>query len=200
MGTRHLIAIKIDGEYKVAQYGQWDGYPEGQGTDVLIRLKKIIENEATKNIFLENLKNVEFYKEGELESLYKDFTNNYQWEQFYKHNPWLSRDAGARIIDYLWKLSINDYDENFKLKNSIDFAGDSLFCEWGYVIDFDLNTFEVYKGFNKEPLTESDRFFNIAYDNLTNGYLQIKLIKTYDLDNLPTVEEFIKEFKDDEEE
>lgn len=28
MGTRHLTAVVIDGDYKVAQYGQWDGYPE----------------------------------------------------------------------------------------------------------------------------------------------------------------------------
>lgn len=35
MGTRHLIAAKVDGEYKLAQYGQWDGYPEGQGVAVL---------------------------------------------------------------------------------------------------------------------------------------------------------------------
>jgi hypothetical protein len=35
MGTRHLIAAKIDGVYKLAQYGQWDGYPDGQGVAVL---------------------------------------------------------------------------------------------------------------------------------------------------------------------
>lgn len=33
MGTRNLTAVYIDGEYKVAQYGQWDGYPEGPGAD-----------------------------------------------------------------------------------------------------------------------------------------------------------------------
>ena len=31
MGTRHLICIFYRGEWVVAQYGQWDGYPEGQG-------------------------------------------------------------------------------------------------------------------------------------------------------------------------
>jgi len=32
MGTRHLsMAYNKGGEVKVAQYGQWDGYPEGQG-------------------------------------------------------------------------------------------------------------------------------------------------------------------------
>lgn len=40
MGTRHLIAAVIDGEYKIAQYGQWDGDPEGQGLTVLDFLLK----------------------------------------------------------------------------------------------------------------------------------------------------------------
>lgn len=31
MGTRNLTCVVVDGEMKVAQYGQWDGYPEGQG-------------------------------------------------------------------------------------------------------------------------------------------------------------------------
>lgn len=26
MGTRNLTVVYIDGKYKVAQYGQWDGY------------------------------------------------------------------------------------------------------------------------------------------------------------------------------
>src|SRR5574337_1233174 len=35
MGTRNLTAVMMNGEYKVAQYGQWDGYPEGQGKTIL---------------------------------------------------------------------------------------------------------------------------------------------------------------------
>jgi len=35
MGTLNLTAVMMDGEYKIAQYGQWDGYPEGQGKTIL---------------------------------------------------------------------------------------------------------------------------------------------------------------------
>ena len=35
MGTRHMIAVVNNGKYRVAQYGQWDGYPSGQGVGVL---------------------------------------------------------------------------------------------------------------------------------------------------------------------
>lgn len=36
MGTRNLtMVIDRKGEIKVAQYGQWDGYPSGQGATIL---------------------------------------------------------------------------------------------------------------------------------------------------------------------
>jgi hypothetical protein len=35
MGTRNLVAVQIDGQYKIAQYGQWDGYHSGKGLEVL---------------------------------------------------------------------------------------------------------------------------------------------------------------------
>ena len=35
MGTRNLTIVYYDGDYRVAQYGQWDGYPEGAGIEVL---------------------------------------------------------------------------------------------------------------------------------------------------------------------
>jgi len=35
MGTRNLTMVISDGKTKIAQYGQWDGYPSGQGADIL---------------------------------------------------------------------------------------------------------------------------------------------------------------------
>lgn len=40
MGTRHLIIVVSQQEVKVAQYGQWDGYPDGQGKRILTFLRK----------------------------------------------------------------------------------------------------------------------------------------------------------------
>ena len=39
MGTRHLTIVKHEEEIKVAQYGQWDGYPDGAGMIILNFLK-----------------------------------------------------------------------------------------------------------------------------------------------------------------
>lgn len=35
MGTRHLILVWYKGKWHIAQYGQWDGYPEGQGINIV---------------------------------------------------------------------------------------------------------------------------------------------------------------------
>lgn len=51
MGTRNLTAVYLDGQYKVAQYGQWDGYPEGQGITVLTFLRDKMDLELFKEAF-----------------------------------------------------------------------------------------------------------------------------------------------------
>ena len=42
MGTRSLTAVHINNEYKVAQYGQWDGYPSGQGVMVFVDVEDLV--------------------------------------------------------------------------------------------------------------------------------------------------------------
>ena len=39
MGTRNLISVIENKKPVIAQYGQWDGYPSGQGVDILEFLK-----------------------------------------------------------------------------------------------------------------------------------------------------------------
>ena len=56
MGTRNLVAVQIDGQYKIAQYGQWDGYPSGKGLEVLEFLRERMNEEA----FVKALRNSSF--------------------------------------------------------------------------------------------------------------------------------------------
>lgn len=206
MGTRNLTIVKIDGKYPLANYGQWDGYPSGQGAtilsflrdefkpsfiyEVLPKLKELDENESKK--VLEKIGS----KDG--------WMTDDQFQQWKRYFPFCDRNFGGGILHL-----INTYnDEVIVLNNQLDFAADSLFCEWAYVIDLDTNTFEVYKGFNKIPLTEQDRFYflqgkippNEAKDD--EKYYPVKLIASFKLNELPTEEEFLNHpaFKQEEEE
>ena len=155
MGTRHLIAVQKDGEYKVAQYGQWDGYPSGQGLSVLNN----INSQAKRKRLINGLEKVRFLdpkgEDKEFLELYEKNTptwssepDNRTEEQKHWFSTYISRDLGA---DILYNIS-HSKDNEIILDNSLSFAGESLFCEFAYVIDFDKETLEVFEGFNKEPI------------------------------------------------
>lgn len=200
MGTRHLIAAKVDGEYKLAQYGQWDGYPEGQGVAVL----DFLVNKMDKDTFLAALRNsrfVEWKKDiaPELVRFGADPDDHYSiklddYKRFGKAHPEWSRDTGAKILEVIQSRG------GCGLKNELDFAANSLFCEWAYVLYFDAGTFEVYKGFNETPLSEKDRFFFLE-PKAEDGFHPVRLRASWALDALPqTADDFLAAFPSDDEE
>lgn len=199
MGTRNLTMVYLDGEYKIAQYGQWDGYPEGQGMTCLNFARKLAVDKV-KETFIEKLRALQEYTQADIDDINKRIESGElkKWKEVY---PALSRDTGGEILDFILGAPLGE-----KVNISINFAADSLFCEWGWLIDLDNNKFEAYAGFNKEPLTEEDRFYFLAdkedKDFKTDGkpYCAIKKVAEWDLENLPSDEEFLAEFAEDEEE
>ncbi|NTF17669.1 hypothetical protein G6L37_04600 [Agrobacterium rubi] len=202
MGTRHLVAVHIDGEYKVGQYGQWDGYPSGQGVALLDFLRSG-NIEGLKR----NLARTFEPNEDDEKRMWAEFgvdivaTNgSVPYEVARAHGeryPSLSRDTGAEILQLIADWAS---EERIPLVADISFAGDSLFCEWAYVIDFDIGTFEVYRGFNKEgPVPEGSRFHDIPWDdNRLHGigpYYQVTLSRSWNLEDLPSQEAFLDAFK-----
>ena len=196
MGTRHLIAVQLDGEYKIAQYGQWDGYPEGQGMTTLHFLRSMDEDK-----FKSALRNSSFISDDELMALWKQYgadddgmVSLSDADRMKKDHPEYSRDTSADILQM-----VQEHPEGMKLHNQIGFAANGLFCEWAWVVDFDKHTFEGYRGFGSEPLTEQDRFYFLR-DLEQNGYSGVKLAAEWSLDNLPSDEDFLAAFKEDDEE
>lgn len=188
MGTRHLICIQQNNEYKVAQYGQWDGYPSGQGVDVLNFAKNL-----DKDLFICKLENVFSPTQEQIDGWYKDAGHDGgDWltvtvaSKFKESHPILSRDAGAGVLE----LILNS-NHPLPLISSLNFAADSLFCEWAYVNDLDSNTFEVFKGFNQSPLNQAERFANIKSNDSTDGYYPVRLVKLWALSDLPDEEFFL---------
>ena len=67
MGTRNLTIVYKNGDYRVAQYGQWDGYPSGLGADILEFLSNINLQEFKDSIDL-----ISFYTAEEMEELHRE--------------------------------------------------------------------------------------------------------------------------------
>lgn len=201
MGTRNLTMVVLDGKTRIAQYGQWDGYPSGQGAVALDFLLT-----ADLEAFKVNLLKCKFMtkgKEREIKKFLKSIGTENGWmdgdqaAKYHAKYPLLTRDNGAEILSLVYQ-GLKGKERCIWLQDSESFAGDSLFCEWAYVIDFDKRTFEVYEGFNKTELTEDDRFFK--FKDTKSEYWPVKLLKSYSLDELPSETDFIKELEGKEKE
>jgi hypothetical protein len=157
MGTRNLTVVKdLQGTTKIAQYGQWDGYPSYSGIQALsfLRGKTNVDN------LLAKLDNVEFVSDEEVDQLYKQFeTTDWENKEFLNAYPGLHRDTGVLILGI-----VANSNSLIKTVDNTEFANDSLFCEGIYEVDFSTNKF-------------------------TSNYNDI--VAMYDLDNLPTDEEYL---------
>jgi hypothetical protein len=134
MGTRGLTIVKLGGKVKIAQYGQWDHYPTGQGATI----SKFIREKMDLHKLKAKVKALEFTTDEEIEQLYQNNTENFK-EKY----PQFHRDTGAEILELVQSGKVP------KVLNSIDFLKDSLFCEYAYELDLDKKVVKVYTGSNK---------------------------------------------------
>jgi hypothetical protein len=210
MGTRNLtMVIDPKGVTKVAQYGQWDGYPSGQGRTCLEFLKSVNLEE-----FIQKLESVQLDTNEQRNEFLKSIgvidgkpANEAQTKLYYERYKLGSRNIGGGILE-----SIMESEETpIVLLGDVEFAADSLFCEWAYVIDLQKKTLEVYEGFNHTLLVDTDRFFYLQekseMDNAKrkergsdSSYYPVKCIKEYNLTELPEVEEFVNDCEPKDEE
>lgn len=135
MGTRNSTLVKSDGQLRVAQYGQWDGYPTGQGQEIADFLSKA-DIDKFKEV-LKNIKEVDPERANKfLESIgAKDgWCNREQSAKFNKEFPGLNRDHGAGILQLIYDGEVTE------IRLDPDFKNDTLFCEYWYEIDLDNKT------------------------------------------------------------
>ena len=151
MGTRHMIGIISGGQYKVAQYGQWDGYVKGGQGESILKFLCTHDISVLKN----KLDNCRFIDKDELRQMYVnagdkpnntsgfiEFSVELKMNEMY---PSLSRDTGAKILDIIY-----DSTGEVPLIDNKSFLDDGLFCEYAYVINFDENALICYKNGRNE--------------------------------------------------
>jgi hypothetical protein len=194
MGTRNLACVVKNGEYKLARYCQWDGYPSGQGRDIL----EFLRNDFDRTTFEVGLANIKEVTTAQLKQFWTDCGADPKcdWvtleisEKFKTVYPELSRDPNhASILKGIQTGTVQWSNPE------LNFVSDSLFCEWCYVIDLDKGTFEIYKGFNKSPLAATERFANMPLVDRGQAeqYYPCRFVKSYSLRRLPSLKTFLRD-------
>lgn len=142
MGTRGIYGFYKDGVDKVT-YNHFDSYPEELGNNIIdfIKTTSIEEmNEIFKKITLVEQDNIATDEQIRECSIYADLD--------------VSRQDITDMYCLLRKTqgNLSVYKNGLKLMiNNKDFIKDSLFCEWGYIINLTENVLEIYKGFQTQP-------------------------------------------------
>ena len=148
MGTRNLTkVIDKDGIVRVAQYGQWDGYPSGQGVNALVQA-------YNHELIEKGLVRVRFANDEEIDNL--NATIDFNDPDFSTKYPNISRDTCANILGVV-AYSVGEV----LLVDSSEFEKDELFCEGVYTIDFQKRKFISWYG---DKIVEFD-LDNLPYQN-----------------------------------
>lgn len=181
MGTRNLTIVTLAGVNRVAQYGQWDGYPSGQGKTIL----EFLKNQFNREKFIARLDITYFPTDeqdqdmlveagGERGAEWINMAVSDKLNQLY---PSTHRNTGGRILELIQEgqFTVTEYKfadglgvlqqvvraagARIPLSDASDYLNDA---EWAYQINLDTNKLVVYgwgssiKDGIRQPLAEYD--------------------------------------------
>ncbi|KAF4302465.1 hypothetical protein GTA08_BOTSDO09870 [Botryosphaeria dothidea] len=204
MGTRHLILVFYQGDYHIAQYGQLDGYPSGEGVRILefastsnnlTMLKFSISKGLLYTPTNEQLQawKAQAFDLGQ-ERQHQVLTNpaSVNWEEHRKYPmEVVCPSIAAHISAGILQLVANSADPVPIVKH-LDFIADLLYCEWAYVLDLDEHVLEVYcPGARPIEGLESSRFDALECVKKLEKK-GITMVAKFKLDELPDADEFVR--------
>lgn len=180
MGTRGVTGFVADGKWYVT-YNHFDSYPEYLGMLVLEFCKGGWDWEAVK----ENVRKVKLVGDRDVPTE----------EEIYHYACFSNLDVSTRSLTDWYCLLRNLQGVNIlyaiardDVEHMIDnhkFMADSLFCEWGYIIDLDDMTLKVYKGFNEKLINDTPLPPDVFSGVEEEGYYPVKMLHAYSLNRLP---------------
>ncbi len=184
MSTRGLYGFVIDGTVKVT-YNHSDSYPDWLGRNVLEFVRQLVKDGAVDSA----AQRVHDLRVVTDETPVTD-------EDIETLRPWTNISVGSRRERPDWYQLLRDTQGNPDailssgyISDGADFALDSLFCEWGYVVDFDAGVLEVYRGFQKAQPT-AGRWVGTEQTG-SSGYWAINRVEAFPFAELPEVDDFI---------
>jgi hypothetical protein len=180
MGTRGFITFVADGEEKTA-YNHFDSYPDGLGTTVLKWLHAATDSVSALREQVLALRVVDGESKPtpeDIERLRKFADTGVSTQQLDDWYVLLRRTQGDPHA--ILEAGVMEDAKTFPL--------DSLWAEWGYVIDLDKVVFEAYSGYTDSFPTGKGRF---ADREGAKGRPPVTLVASWPLAELPTEEAFL---------
>lgn len=172
MGTRGLYGFRKNGVDKVT-YNHWDSYPDGLGKQILRFINKygMELNKIYDKIILVDENSV---PTEEQVTECQEFIDTSVSEQSTKDWYCLLYKSFGNPESYA-------YDLRYMI-NNISFIHDSLFCEYGYIINLDTNKLEIWRGFQHLP-DPNNRYGAEPYQDeyMAEPYYPCSCVKEIDL-------------------
>lgn len=166
MGTRGIYGIRKNNVDKTT-YNHFDSYPSGLGAQVveffadadLVKLGEVFDS-------IRLVKPDDIITEDIAKTIPAEFFNvngGHRTKTFYCY----LRDAQGDLSVYLKGLKYMIDNHNF--------IKESLFCEWGYIVNLDTGKLEVWEGYQKAP-TKGNRYGITPNEN---GYYPCKMVAEF---------------------
>jgi hypothetical protein len=189
MGTRGFVGFVIDGIEKIA-YNHCDSYPEGLGVDTLSWLHAAVKDLVDLAERARALRVVDPQSQPSDEDID-------QLRAYYR------ADVGGRSERPTWYQILRDTQGNPGLmlaagviEDASLFPADSLFAEWGYIVDLDAGVFEVYRGFQSSP-HDKGRFAALPRPRQgrnADKYYPVALVASWPLAEIPDEKDFCEKY------
>lgn len=146
MGTRGFITFATDGEIEKTVYNHFDSYPTHLGERVMAFVAATLSVDGSTDRVRQQVRDLVAVDESANPSPEQSAALKEAgfWQGVSTGADWYSHLRGTQG-DPLAILACGFYAD------ASQFPLDSLFAEWGYVIDFDRSAVEVYEGFQTEP-------------------------------------------------
>jgi len=177
MGTRGAIGFRLGGRDKIT-YNHFDSYPNALGEEMVGFARKVARNIPKWKALVEQWRPVtddekptpQIIKKLEKLGTVSLGVGNQSLMDWYcllrnaQGNPEMALKAGV-------------------FKDAAAFLHDSLFCEYAYIINFDDETIEFYKGFNEYP--DAPGRYAKGKGNPTSEYFGVALMGSEPLADIP---------------
>lgn len=192
MGTRGFVGFVVDGKEAIT-YNHCDSYPGWLGVNTLNWLRSIAKHGDFASA-AEQARRVRLVTEAvpptdeEIAALKRYYNPSVGGRS--ERPTWyqLLREAQG----YLGELIEAGFMEDGRT-----FPLDSLWAEWGYIVDFDAGVLEAYRGFQHEA--HADGRFARPEPN-DGGYFPCRLVASWPLSSLPEPDAFVAQLEDGDEE